>query len=103
MDADNNYSKAPECGDGSSFFQNPTVGLFYEGKLLAEWKTPDKKDGKTGKDPLPPLDLSGKENFSGLITSPGDGEQVCGQVEIVARPQTEKWEIQWAHPGENSW
>ncbi len=103
MEPEMDYSKAPECGDGTVYFENPTVGLYYRGNLVAEWIDGQDIDPQSGKDPRPPLDVTGVESETSPISSPWNGEQVCGLVQIAVRPSVPQWKIQWSVSGKDQW
>lgn len=97
------YSTASDCGNKPGYLQNPTLGLYFQGNLLSETTAAGQPDPQTGKDPVPPLDLTGVQNYGNQITSPSDGEQVYGPIQIVVRPQVDGWMVQWAPEGSSSW
>jgi len=100
IEAEQSYSQSPQIGNGKDYFENPTVGLYYQGTLVAEWESAGESDGQTGQEPLAPLNIPTVET-NPVIASPADGEQVCGIVQIALQPQGNNWELEWSPDGTN--
>ncbi len=102
IEADQSYSQSPKAGNGKDCFENATVGLYYQGTLVSEWESPSQQDIQTGKEPFAPLAIPLVGASQSLIASPGDGEQVCGIVQIAIKPQSSDWQLEWSADG-TSW
>jgi hypothetical protein len=102
IEADQSYSQSPIAGSGKEYFENSTVGLYYQGNLVSEWESASQPDNQTGKEPLAPLTVPTVVANPSHIASPNDGEQVCGIVQIAVKPQSNDWQLEWSADG-TSW
>jgi hypothetical protein len=97
------YTTSDQCGDSSAYASNPTVGLYYQGQLVTEWENAAQEDPETGVSPLPALDFTPEPTPSAQITSPLEGEEVSGEVEVVVRPTVSSWSLQYGGKNCESW